>query len=110
MISQPDLFTPVENTPEADLARIRAALADRCWHNRKQLSIALGMREDAIRHAMEVLGSEVVKGQRGFKLTRYITRDDLPFALQAAEAAISQGKKMIRYGIRLKTHLHTVIQ
>lgn len=108
--SQPDLFTPPENTPEANLARLRAALSQPGWHSRRQLCLALGLPEYELRHTLEMLGAEVVRGQLGFKLTRHLQNDDLPTALQAANQAISQGKKMIKYGVHLKTRLHQVIQ
>lgn len=109
MITQPDLFTPVEGTPEANLARLRVALAEPGWHSRRQLCLALGFTEDLLRHTLEMLGAEVVRGQMGFKLTKQLENDDLPTAIQAANQAISQGKKMIRYGVRLKTQLHGVV-
>jgi hypothetical protein len=106
---QPELFRPEENTLEANIARLRLALDDRGWHNRRDLCLQLGWREDDLRHTLEALGSEVVRGQRGFKLTCHITRDDLKHATQAADAALSQGKKMIRYALSLKRRLHRVI-
>ncbi len=64
-----------------------------------------------VRDAAEALGAEVVRGQAGFKLTSQIQSrsDDLLVALQAADAAISQGKKMIRYGLALKRKLHALL-
>jgi hypothetical protein len=56
------------------------------------------------------MGADVVRSQRGFKLTAHVTRDDLKYATQAADAFLSQGKKMIRYALSLKRHLHRVIQ
>lgn len=59
----------------------------------------------------ESLGPEIVRGQAGFKLTRQIDRrsPDFVVALQAADAALSQGKHMIRYGLALKRRLHALI-
>lgn len=47
----------------------------------------------------------------GFKLTEQINKrsDDFLVSLQAADAAISQGKKMIRYGLALKRKLHALV-
>jgi hypothetical protein len=55
------------------------------------------------------MGSAIVRGQRGFKLTAELQRDDLSAAAQAADAALSQGKRMIRYGLALKRQLHAQI-
>ena len=51
----------------------------------------------------EAAGSEVIRGQKGFSLFAKTGATEI---LDAAEDAISQGKKMIRYGVTLKTKLH----
>jgi hypothetical protein len=108
--AQQDLFAPEENTLEADVARLRVALSEPGWHSRRQLCERLAWREDDLRHTLEAMGADVVRSQRGFKLTAHVTRDDLKYATQAADAFLSQGKKMIRYALSLKRHLHRVIQ
>lgn len=92
---------------EADELKVHLALHG--WQTRKQLCLALGWPERTIRDVAESMGADIVRGQQGFKLTKNITRDDLPAALQAADAAISQGKRMIKYGFGLKRKLHEVI-
>ena len=57
----------------------------------------------------ESLGAEIIRGEHGFKLTRLTGRADLPAAVQAADAAISQGKLMIKYGFALRKHLHQLV-
>jgi hypothetical protein len=108
-MTQPDLFVPIEGSLEADIARLRVALSEPGWHSRRMLCTALGWSEDTLRHTLEAMGATVVRSQRGFKLTAHVTRDDLPHATQAADAFLSQGKKMIRYALALKRH-HRVIQ
>ena len=55
------------------------------------------------------LGPDIVRGQAGFKLTARLDRDDLPAAHQAADAFISQGKRMIKYACALKRRLHGLL-
>lgn len=105
--SQLEIFR--EGVTDADVAQLRSWLAMHGWQTRKQLVEGLGWSERKIRDVAELMGSAIVRSQSGFKLTEQITRDDLPSALQAAQAAISQGKRMIRYGFKLKKQLHTVV-
>lgn len=98
-----------ENVTEDDVETLRAWLLSHGWQTRKQLSTGLGWSERKIRDVAELMGSSIVRGQSGFKLTDQITRDDLGSALQAAQAFISQGKRMIKYGVTLKTKIHRVI-
>lgn len=99
-----------EGVTDADIGSLRARLAAHGWQTRKQLVVALGWTERKIRDVAELMGSEVVRGQNGFKLTEHISREDLPIAVQACDAAISQGKRMIRYGFHLKKRLHQFLQ
>lgn len=99
-----------EGVTDADIASLRARLAVHGWQTRKQLVKALGWSERKIRDVAELMGTEVVRGQQGFKLTEHIGRDDFPDAIQAADAAISQAKRMMRYGFGLKKRLHAIIQ
>jgi hypothetical protein len=98
-----------EGVTDADVEALRGWLATHGWQSRKQLHTGLGWSERKIRDVAELMGSGVVRSQVGFRLTEQITRDDVSAALQAAQAAISQGKRMIRYGIALKNRLHEVI-
>lgn len=90
-----------------DVNQLRAALAGSGWKTRRQLTAFFGWGERKLRDVAESMGSEIVRGQRGFKLTRDLERDDLSVAAQAADAALSQGKRMIRYGLALKRKLHS---
>lgn len=99
-----------DDVTATDVATLRQWLSDHGWQTRRQLASGLGWCERKIRVVAELMGDEVVRGQQGFKLSAGITRDDLPAALQAAQAAISQGKRMIRYGLKLNRKLHALIQ
>jgi hypothetical protein len=99
-----------EGVTDAEIGALRARLATHGWQTRKQLVEALGWSERKIRDVAELMGSEIVRGQNGFKLTDQIGRDDLPAAVQAYQAAISQGKRMMRYGFQLKKRLHEYLQ
>lgn len=92
-----------------DLAELRSHLSETGWQTRAQLVSSLGWCERKIRDVAESMGSEIVRGQRGFKLTADLQREDLSAAAQAADAALSQGKRMIRYGLALKRQLHAKI-
>lgn len=108
-MTQPELnFRP--GVTELDVRRLESFLALFGWQTRKQLADAFGWSERKIRDVAESMGSAIVRGQRGFKLTQDLTRDDLGHAAQAADAALSQGKRMIRYGLALRRKLHTKLQ
>lgn len=101
--NQPDLFAEQVN---CDLDHLRARLQQTGWQTRSQLSEHFGWSERYIRDLAEALGPEIVRGQAGFKLTSQLTRDELPLGQQASDAFISQGKKMLRYGLALRRKLH----
>lgn len=98
-----------EGVSDSHVAQLLAILATHGWQTRKQLVERTGWSEREVRAVVELAGSQVVRGQSGFKLTSQITRDDLPIAVQAAQAAISQGKKMIRYGLALRRRIREVV-
>ena len=89
-----------------DVARLSIFLHYYGWQTRQEIGDTLRWTERKIRDVAESMGSQIVRGQRGFKLTNDLTRDDLSYAAQAADAALSQGKRMIRYGLALKRKLH----
>lgn len=93
--------------PDADL--LRSHLAGTGWQTRAQITRALGWTERQLRSAAESLGPDLVRGQAGFKLTSRLDREDLPLATQAADAFVSQGKRMIRHGLALRKRLHTLL-
>ena len=95
--------------PNTDAEKLRAHLHCYGWRTRAQICEALGWSERQVRSVAESLGADVVRSQSGFKLTEALTREDLPAAQQAADAYLSQGKRMIRYSIALRRHLHTLI-
>lgn len=98
-----------QGVTDADVDALRGWLASHDWQTRRQLASGLGWSERRIRFVAEAMGVEIVRGQRGFKLTSKITRDDLPAVLQAGQASISQGKGMINYGMQLLHKVHEVV-
>ena len=92
-----------------EIEELRALLAVRGWQTRSQISRDTGWSERKIRDVCESMGEEVVRGQPGFKLTAQITREELASAKQAADAAISQAKKQMRYGIALLRKIHGLV-
>jgi hypothetical protein len=109
MVAQPELFPP--QISASDQERLRVLLYHRGWQTRRQLCDALGWTERQVRDVAESLGADIIRGQAGFKLTAQLHRDspDIPLALQAADAAISQARKMCHYGISLRRELHRII-
>ena len=107
MTTQLQMF--VGGTTDADVAALRDFLAVNGWQTREQLCKGLSWSERKVRDVAESLGTQIVRGQAGFKLTESITRDELPAAIQASDAAISQAKKMYRYGFGLRKKLHEVL-
>lgn len=106
-LTQPELIP--QGVQDAEVAEFLEVLAANGWQTRKQLGERLGWSERQIREVAERAGAQVVRGQLGFKLVAQVTREDFPVAVEAAAAAIAQGKKMIRYGLGLKRRLHEVI-
>lgn len=104
-MTQPE-FTFRPGVTGDDVARLTIWLHAYGWQTRQQISGALCWSERKIRDVAESMGSKIVRGQRGFKLTSDLGRDDLSDAAQAADAALSQGKRMVRYGLSLKRKLH----
>jgi hypothetical protein len=110
MISQPDLFTRDRSANEIDVDRLRGYLSfQKTFCTRKEICESLGWTERHLREVAEQLGSDILRCQAGFKLTADVTRDDASFALQAIDASISQGKRMIRYALALRKRLHSLI-
>ena len=103
---QPDLFPPTD--ADQDKATLRAHLSTNGWQTRRQIAAALGWPERKIRDVAESMGTDIVRGQAGFKLTDQIHRDspDVPLALQACDAFESQGKKNLAYALGLRHRLH----
>ena len=104
---QLELAPPI--VPNEEMDALRNWLVVRDWQTRRELATGLGWSERKIRLVAESLGAEIIRGQQGFKLTRLTGRADLPAAVQAADAAISQGKLMIKYGFALRKHLHQLV-
>jgi len=108
MIDQLDFFD--RNHPlEQDAATLRHLLAQHDWLLRDDIGRTLGWEVRRVRATAEHLGADVVRGQKGYKLTAKLTRDDLAVAQQAADGAISQGAKQTAYGVALLRHIHAIV-
>ena len=104
-MTQPE-FTFRPGVTGGDIARLSELLTLHGWLTRQEVGDSLRWTDRKIRDVAESMGSAIVRGQRGFKLVADLERDDLGAAAQAADAALSQGKRMIRYGFALKRKLH----
>ena len=89
-----------------DVEKLRAHLHFYGWQTRLEIGDSLHWTDRKIRDVAESMGSSIVRGQLGFKLTEDLENEDLFHAAQAANAALSQGKRMIIYGLALKRQLH----
>lgn len=101
---QPELLR--EGVTEEDVQRFRALLRQRGWQKRKHIFREFGWSDRKIRDVAQSMGADVVRGQLGFNLTSQVKREEIGHAVAAADAFISQGKQMMRYGIALKRRLH----
>lgn len=107
MSSQLEMFTG--GVSDADVSTLRAWLAVRGWQTRAQIAAGTGWHIRKISVVADLLGTDIIRGQLGFKLTEQLTSDDLPVAMESAEHFISRGKDEIRHGIALKKRLHSMI-
>ena len=105
--AQIELFTG--GITDADVHSLRAHLIQNGWQTRKQISESLGWNIRKISIVADLLGTDIVRGQIGFKLTEKLTSADMKFALESADHFISRGKDEIRHGIALKKRLHAMI-
>jgi hypothetical protein len=112
---QPDLFTPpaseqASGIPECDILALRSQLMTiTSWQTRSQLCRALNWPDRKVRAVGEALGTDIVRCQLGFKLTEYVTREDLPAVQQAIDSFHSQASKMDAYAVSLSRRLHAII-
>jgi TRAP-type uncharacterized transport system substrate-binding protein len=99
----PQLELILENLTQADLDDFMQLLKTRGWSTRRELVQITGKSERDIRALAEAAGPTVVRGPKGFNHFDNATLDDIH---QAADIAASQGKKMLRYSLRLKRRAH----
>lgn len=107
-LDQPDLPFTADADDQAQLRRVLRSHPFE-WQTRKQLCTSLAWTERRLRDVLETLGTEVVRCQAGFKLTDLLDRSEATIAIQGSDAAISQGKKQIRYGLALRRRIHHLI-
>lgn len=98
-----------ERTTDADVLELRAWLLSHGWQTRAQLVAGLGWDERKIRDVLEDMGADVVRSQRGFKLTEQLDRSELGAGKQAADAALSQAAKQQAYGLALLRRIHGLV-
>lgn len=98
-----------EGVTDAEVLQLRAWLATHGWQTRRELVAGLGWDERKIRTTLELMGADVVRGQRGFKLTELLTREEIGLGLQAADAFESQAAKNQAYAYELRKRLHAVV-
>lgn len=105
--SQPSTFgeLPLFKASKEDpnVERFLGLLAHYGRLTRRQFVSITGWSERDVRALAEAAGARVVRGQEGFCLFETADAEEV---LRAAEAAISQGKRMIKYGLALKSALH----
>jgi hypothetical protein len=107
MSNQLEMFRP--GVTRDDVAELSRWLHRKGWQTRAEIAVNLLWSERKIRDVAESMGASVVRGQNGFKLTADLDRSELGALTQAADAALSQGKRMIRYGLALRRKGHEVL-
>jgi uncharacterized damage-inducible protein DinB len=103
----PQLELILENLTQADLDDFVQLLKARGWSTRRELVHITGKSERDIRALAEAAGPEIVRGPKGFNHFESATLDEIH---QAADIAAAQGKKMLRYSIRLKRRAHARLE
>lgn len=91
---------------EGRLARYLASQGGK-WVTRTRIAIALGWNLRRVRLSAEPLGAEIVRGPRGYKLTRDLTAEDMPTARAAVAMARKQAKRMARGANELERKLNS---
>ena len=76
------------------------------WITRASAAIALGWCIRRVRLAAESLGAEIVRGPKGYKLTKDLTAEDMPTARAAVAMARNQAKRMSRTANALESVLN----
>jgi hypothetical protein len=92
-----------------DEVRLALYLAnqDGKWITRIRIAIALGWSLRRVRLAAEALGAEIVRGPKGYKLTKDLTAEDMPTARAAVAMARNQAKRMSRTANALEAKLNS---
>jgi hypothetical protein len=108
MIVQLDLPIAHDDPRIAELITI---LRDRGWITRRQIHELTGWSDRDVRAIAEAAFAasgrpKIVRGPLGFAVFDRATDDQIH---HAADIAVSQGKKMIRYGLALRRALHSRI-
>lgn len=90
------------------IAELLTLLTDRGWLTRRQLHELTGWNDREVRAIAEAAfmatgRPQIVRGPLGFCAFDRATDDQVH---HASDIAVSQGKKMIRYGLALRRRLH----
>jgi hypothetical protein len=104
MTEQLELYAPQPTSN--DVEKLLGVLTIHGWTTRKQLAAILSWNPRTIRAVAELAGPDVVRGPKGFNTFQKASTDEIK---ECAEIAMSQGRKMMRYGLRLKKRLHARI-
>jgi hypothetical protein len=89
-----------------DVQKLISVLTVHGWTTRKQLASILSWNPRTIRAVAELAGPDIVRGPKGFNTFQKASTDEIK---ECAEIAMSQGRKMMRYALRLKKRLHARI-
>lgn len=114
MIADFDLFTWKEargqsrgpSVTDQELDRFIAALGSRRWRTAADLTAATGFSDRKLRALAAASDDRIISGQRGYCLLAEATPAEIT---HAADWIISQGKKMIRRGIKIRKAAHSLI-
>lgn len=104
MIEQAELnFRKPSHDAIEDATRLVVfALSNGRWVKRKVIESMTGIADRTIR-ACASHDPDIISGNKGYRLAQFATTSELN---ECADRLISQGKKMMRRGIRLKRRAH----
>jgi hypothetical protein len=90
---------------DQELVTFRGILSMGAWFTRTELSFIMNWSPRKVREAAEQLGAEVVRCQKGFKLTCLLTTTEISDGEHAIRAFKSQAEKMQSYAEALRVRL-----
>lgn len=108
---QPDLPLFLIKRENANVQWLIETLKARGWMTRKEILRYAGFavtphNERWVRALVEAAGADIVKGQQGFNHISNCKFDEIT---HAANQAISQGRLMVHYGIKLRKRAHALV-
>lgn len=103
---QPDLFTPKPAVDPAATWLEKLLFEGKCWMSARDIMLTTAGR--VIDREIRQLASDcprIITGQKGYKHLAHATPEEIN---HAANWLVSQGKKMIKRGIAIRSQAHKI--